>query len=146
MCERSFLAPSIFYGTTGSISDKYFLDITPSGWAFSIWGLIYFWLAASIVFCKNPTHKIYPDTSFKMLVGFSYCHSVRYQQRGPEALPTSGNHRSDLQFYDDPQFYPEPDLDICLGQGGNADSYRTLDFHCHHECHCIGSHGQTIKL
>ena len=29
----------------GNISDQYFLDITPGGWAFSIWGVIYTWQA-----------------------------------------------------------------------------------------------------
>ena len=26
---------------TGNISDKYYLEITPAGWAFSIWGIIH---------------------------------------------------------------------------------------------------------
>ena len=43
----------IFYNTIGGLSDKYPLDITPSGWAFSIWGIIYLWLGISIVFSKS---------------------------------------------------------------------------------------------
>ena len=34
-----------FETSTGNVSDQYFLDITPDGWAFSIWGLIYTWQA-----------------------------------------------------------------------------------------------------
>lgn len=33
----------LFYNNTGSISDKFYLDITPSGATFSIWGVIYLW-------------------------------------------------------------------------------------------------------
>ena len=42
--------PGIFYSTVGNISDKYQLYITPAGFTFSIWGLIFFWLAASMLF------------------------------------------------------------------------------------------------
>ena len=34
-----------FETLTGNVSDQYFLDITPGGWAFSIWGFIYTWQA-----------------------------------------------------------------------------------------------------
>lgn len=33
----------IFLNSTGDISDKYYLEITPAGWTFSIWGFIYAW-------------------------------------------------------------------------------------------------------
>ncbi|KAG5268586.1 hypothetical protein AALO_G00214190 [Alosa alosa] len=33
-----------FLNGTGDISDKYDTQITPSGWTFSIWGVIYVWL------------------------------------------------------------------------------------------------------
>ena len=46
------IGSSIFYNTVGNLSDKYYLDITPAGWAFSIWGVIYIWLGISVVFCK----------------------------------------------------------------------------------------------
>jgi len=42
--------PSIFYSTVGDISDIFELFITPAGFTFSIWSLIYLWLAASLVF------------------------------------------------------------------------------------------------
>lgn len=38
----SFYA-GIFINTTGGVSDQYSIEITPSGWTFSIWGVIYFW-------------------------------------------------------------------------------------------------------
>ena len=33
----------LFPSTTGDISDKFFTDITPAGWTFTIWGFIYTW-------------------------------------------------------------------------------------------------------
>ncbi|OPL20582.1 hypothetical protein AM593_09251, partial [Mytilus galloprovincialis] len=33
----------LFKNTTGDISDKYYTQITPAGWTFSIWGVIYTW-------------------------------------------------------------------------------------------------------
>lgn len=42
--------PSIFYSSVGNLSAKYNLDITPAGWAFSIWAVIYTWLGMAIIF------------------------------------------------------------------------------------------------
>ena len=39
-----------FKNGTGDISDAYYLEITPIGWAFSIWGIIYTWLLLGIIF------------------------------------------------------------------------------------------------
>ena len=36
--------------TTGNVSNKFYIEITPAGWAFSIWGLIYLWQAAWIIY------------------------------------------------------------------------------------------------
>ncbi|XP_051734852.1 uncharacterized protein si:dkey-29d8.3 [Ctenopharyngodon idella] len=33
-----------FHRSTGNISDRYWTEITPAGWTFSIWGIIYSWL------------------------------------------------------------------------------------------------------
>lgn len=33
-----------FQRSTGNISDRYQTEITPAGWTFSIWGVIYSWL------------------------------------------------------------------------------------------------------
>jgi len=40
----------LFINTVRSVSEKFELDITPSGFTFSIWGVIYFWLTAAIIF------------------------------------------------------------------------------------------------
>lgn len=53
-----------FESLTGNVSDQYFLDITPGGWAFSIWGFIYTWQALwhiygwSFVFRPKATRSI----------------------------------------------------------------------------------------
>ena len=36
--------------TTGEVSDKFYIEITPAGWAFSIWGLIYACQTAWIIY------------------------------------------------------------------------------------------------
>ncbi|KAK7092917.1 uncharacterized protein [Littorina saxatilis] len=51
----------IFKNTVGNQSDKYALEITPSGWTFSIWGFIYAWQAVwvfySLVNLCRRTHE-----------------------------------------------------------------------------------------
>ena len=53
-----------FQASIGNVSDQYFLDITPGGWAFSIWGVIYIWQALwhiygwSFVFRPKATRSI----------------------------------------------------------------------------------------
>ena len=49
--------------TTGGASGKYYIEITPAGWAFSIWGLIYAWQAAWIIYsltflCRKNTPEL----------------------------------------------------------------------------------------
>jgi hypothetical protein len=39
-----------FLNSTGDISDYYFLEITPAGWTFSIWGFIYAFQVAFIIY------------------------------------------------------------------------------------------------
>jgi hypothetical protein len=34
----------------GDQSDKYYLEVTPAGWTFSIWGFIYAWQAAWVLY------------------------------------------------------------------------------------------------
>ena len=41
---------SLFQSTVGDISDKYQLYITPAGFTFSIWSIIYLWIAFSLLF------------------------------------------------------------------------------------------------
>ena len=40
----------MYVSDTGTISDKYYIEITPAGWTFSIWGFIYTWQALWIVY------------------------------------------------------------------------------------------------
>ncbi|WAR04367.1 hypothetical protein MAR_019736 [Mya arenaria] len=40
----------LYQSNTGDISDKYYLEITPAGWTFSIWGFIYTWQALWIIY------------------------------------------------------------------------------------------------
>lgn len=40
----------LFLNSTGDVSDRYYTQITPSGWTFSIWGIIYAWQALWIVY------------------------------------------------------------------------------------------------
>ncbi|XP_067687418.1 uncharacterized protein [Haliotis asinina] len=40
----------IFLNSTGDISDAFYVEITPAGWTFSIWGLIYTWQGAWIIY------------------------------------------------------------------------------------------------
>ncbi|GFN89726.1 hypothetical protein PoB_001623200 [Plakobranchus ocellatus] len=41
---------TIFKNTTGDLSDYFATDITPAGWTFSIWGFIYAWQAAWVLY------------------------------------------------------------------------------------------------
>lgn len=40
----------LYQSNTGDISDKYYIEITPAGWTFSIWGVIYTWQALWIIY------------------------------------------------------------------------------------------------
>lgn len=42
-------APSIFNSTVGNLSAKYDLDITPAGFTFSIWAVIYIWIGLDLL-------------------------------------------------------------------------------------------------
>ena len=39
----SFSFLGIFQNSTGTVSDSYYTDITPAGWTFSLWAVIYTW-------------------------------------------------------------------------------------------------------
>ena len=53
-----FFISGIFTQSTGNLSDKYYLPITPAGWTFSIWGFIYTWQALWIIYaCVNIFRK-----------------------------------------------------------------------------------------
>ncbi|CAF2339460.1 unnamed protein product [Rotaria sp. Silwood2] len=44
---------SIFTQRTGSISDSNLTEFTPAGWTFSVWGVIYFWQAAWLIYALS---------------------------------------------------------------------------------------------
>ncbi|KAK2870044.1 hypothetical protein Q8A67_024436 [Cirrhinus molitorella] len=44
-----------YRNTTSAISNKYNTEITPSGWTFSIWGVIYTWLSLMHIYILSTT-------------------------------------------------------------------------------------------
>ncbi|XP_075871616.1 uncharacterized protein LOC142881307 [Nelusetta ayraudi] len=42
-----------FHRTTGNVSARYETDITPAGWTFSIWGVIYTWLSLMVIYLTS---------------------------------------------------------------------------------------------
>jgi len=62
--------PEIFLSTVGNMSDKYDTMITPAGFTFSIWSIIYLWLALSLVllvvtlFLNNSMGMVYLNPPF----------------------------------------------------------------------------------
>ena len=44
------LPPSVRWYTNSDMSDKYFSLVTPAGWAFAIWALIYAWELIGLVY------------------------------------------------------------------------------------------------
>ncbi|KAL3836105.1 hypothetical protein ACJMK2_021558 [Sinanodonta woodiana] len=55
----------LFLSNQANLSDKYYLEITPAGWTFSIWGFIYAWQALwllysfILIFRKTPLGPAY---------------------------------------------------------------------------------------
>ena len=59
-----FSFSGLFLNDTGAISDKFYLSITPAGWTFSIWGVIYVWQVLFLLYglstiCRRGPHKGY---------------------------------------------------------------------------------------
>merc|ERR1712086_842365 len=60
----------ILVSTVGNLSDKYDLSFTPAGFTFSIWSIIYIWLAAAIgffiytLFSSSDEGKLYLNPGF----------------------------------------------------------------------------------
>ncbi|XP_013413395.1 uncharacterized protein LOC106175794 [Lingula anatina] len=56
---------ALFLNNTGDVSDAYYLEITPAGWTFSIWGIIYFWQVCFLIYAlvslcrKGPKGYLY---------------------------------------------------------------------------------------
>ncbi|XP_035990186.1 uncharacterized protein LOC105923790 isoform X2 [Fundulus heteroclitus] len=44
---------SPFHSSTGNVSARYDTDITPAGWTFSIWGVIYTWLTLMVIYITS---------------------------------------------------------------------------------------------
>ncbi|KAF3698863.1 hypothetical protein EXN66_Car014550 [Channa argus] len=42
-----------FHSSTGNVSARYETDITPAGWTFSIWGVIYTWLTLMVLYITS---------------------------------------------------------------------------------------------
>ena len=56
--QRCNVFSGLFTQSTGNISDKFYIEITPAGWTFSIWGFIYAWQALWIIYaCVNLFRK-----------------------------------------------------------------------------------------
>jgi hypothetical protein len=61
---------SVFLNTVGNISDKYDTFITPAGFTFTIWSIIYLWIAISLValivtlFLHNQKGRLYLSPVF----------------------------------------------------------------------------------
>ncbi|KAG8009478.1 hypothetical protein GBF38_017786 [Nibea albiflora] len=68
MVFSALAAPGIypFLASTGNISDEFVTQITPSGWTFSIWSIIYIFLALVLVFALSGTCR-------KNAYGYVYC-------------------------------------------------------------------------
>lgn len=49
-----------FQRSVENVSDRFALDITPAGWSFSIWGLIYLWNFAYIVYAITTEFRDVP--------------------------------------------------------------------------------------
>jgi len=68
----NYLSQSIFFEQSiGDISDKYSTMITPAGYAFAIWGLIYLSLGVYVyyqTFRANPEQKVYDRVAFPLIL------------------------------------------------------------------------------
>ncbi|KAM8966665.1 uncharacterized protein RCH25_025318 [Pelodytes ibericus] len=47
----------LFYATGSNISGKYSLDVTPAGWTFSIWSVIYIWNGLWIIYAFSTLFR-----------------------------------------------------------------------------------------
>ena len=65
----------IFVSTVGNLSDKYDLSFTPAGFTFTIWSIIYIWLAAAIGFCKFNQNWIY-DSKVQLICIYIWIFSL----------------------------------------------------------------------
>jgi hypothetical protein len=68
----NYLSQSIFFEQSiGDVSDKYSTMITPAGYAFAIWGLIYLSLGVYVfyqTFRASPEQKVYDRVAFPLIL------------------------------------------------------------------------------
>jgi len=70
LAASGIAVPEIFHSTVANISAKYELQITPAGYTFAIWGIIYTWLFFSLIglivtlFLTNQNGKLYLNPPF----------------------------------------------------------------------------------
>ncbi|XP_048385919.1 uncharacterized protein si:ch211-161h7.5 isoform X4 [Stegostoma tigrinum] len=62
-----------FYQSVGNVSKKYNTELTPAGWTFSIWGVIYTWQAVWLLYaCIGLCRRyIIPALAFLALIAFT---------------------------------------------------------------------------
>lgn len=48
-----------FHSSTGNVSARHETDITPAGWTFSIWGVIYTWLTLMVMYITTYVFRGY---------------------------------------------------------------------------------------
>ena len=66
--------------TTGGISDMYYLEITPAGWTFSIWGFIYTWQALWLCYalsflCRQEVPLVLSPLFCVLYIGSCFCNA-----------------------------------------------------------------------
>ena len=66
--------------TTGGISDMYYLEITPAGWTFSIWGFIYSWQALWLCYalsflCRHEALSALSPMFCALYIGSCICNA-----------------------------------------------------------------------
>lgn len=61
-----------FHTTTGNVSGRYDTDITPAGWTFSIWGVIYTWLTLMVIYITTYVFRGY-WAQYLLPYGFYFC-------------------------------------------------------------------------
>ena len=67
----SFLA-DLFKSKTGDVSDKYPTDITPAGWTFTIWIVIFIWQGLWVSRLRIDMINIYIHTEILYIYRFTH--------------------------------------------------------------------------
>lgn len=68
------------HNTTGAISDEFYLEITPAGWTFAIWGFIYLWQLLWLVYsltllCRSDAPIVLSPLFFGLYIGSCICNA-----------------------------------------------------------------------